>query len=219
MRLHKTKKATGLVLTYKKKDNADDVDGTETHKAPIHSDLAEAIKRLAIHLAVITGYVKVNQVEDIAMPAPELTDQFHVNGYSMGGEEDQGTDGIVISGHRTEGGHATILNTPFRKFGENPASRYAFMDDLVACVNVIEDEIAQYLNGEKRGTPTQPELFEKPETATKMQIAPEVVDDRLAMPDAMARVAEMDNEPKKKTGTRKRVQQTAETPSGEAVVE
>lgn len=216
VRLHKTKKGNGLVLTYKKKDNSDDVDGTETHKAPIHKDCQDAIDALAIHLAVLTGYVNASKVEDIAEPAYELSDKFHINGYSLGGDADQGTDGVVISGHRTEGGHATILNSPFRKFDEAPTSRYTFMDDLRARVNVIESEIAQYLDGTKRGAPLQPELPYQDEKVTNMQIA-EPIDPRNADPEAMARVAAMDNEPKNKRGGKKKVQQTADTPSGEAV--
>lgn len=228
VRLHKTKKGNGLVLTYKKKENEDPVDGVETHKAPIHQDLQQAIDALAIHLACMTFYVKGSQVEDIAMPAPELSEKFHVNGYSIGGDDDN--PGIVISGHHIgPNGLAVILNTPFRKFNESPASRYEFMDDLVARVNVIEEEVGQYLNGDKRGEAAAPELpFDDKVTKMKVvpptekvteegNLAPDSAKHKYANADAMARIAEDDKASKKKTGTKKRVQQTAANPSGEAV--
>lgn len=201
----KLKNGFGLVLTYEKKSIGDKVDGNEKHDALIHSDLLNGIDSLAIHLAIMTGYVKPAQVEDIAMPSPELSATFHVNGYSLGGNDDN--QGIVVSGHHIVPGSglAVILNTPFRRFDENLATRYPFMDDLQARIRVIESEIEQYLAGTKRGEPIQAEL--------------DLKDPAAADPDAMNRVKDDGAADGKEEKTkRKRVAQSADAPSGEAVV-
>ena len=197
VRLHKTKKGNGLVLTYKRQDPGDDVDGSETHRALIHQDCQAAIDALAIHLAILTFYVKTGEVQDIAAPEPELSEKFHVNGYSIGGDDDN--PGIVISGHHNGPNNlAVILNSPFRKFDENPGTRYEFMDDLQARVRVIESEIESYLNGDKRGTAAAPELpFNSGEKVTEEgNLAPSDSKHKYANKDAMARVG-ADEKPKR----------------------
>lgn len=162
VRLHKTKKGNGLVLTYEKQEGDETFDVIETHKAIIHKDLQAALDVLAIHLAVSCNYVKARQVKDIASGERELAEKFHINGYSIGGDDEN--PGIMILGHHTcPDGLAVILNSPFRKIDVAPESRYTFMDDLVARVEVIESEINQYLDGSKRGESTQGTLDLKDE--------------------------------------------------------
>lgn len=221
VRLHKTKKGNGIVLTYKRKDNGDDVDGSETHKALIHQDLQAGIDSLAIHLAILTFYVKTGQVEDIARPDPALSETFHVNGYSIGGDDDN--PGITITGHHNGPNNlAVILNTPFRKFDESPVTRYEFMDDLQARVRVIESEIESYLNGDKRGQPVQPEIpypdeKKKGKKVTEEgNLAPESAKHKYADADAMARIADDDKAEKKKGRGKKKA---SEQPAEEEVVQ
>ncbi len=150
-------------------------------------------------------------MEDIAAPDPELSKGFFVSQFSIGGDEAQGSDGITLSGRKIlTGGKPFNYNTPFYRFNEGEASRYTYMDDVVAAVNYLEAEIIAYKKGEKRGTPVQGELDLK----TK--------DPAAADPEAMARVADMDKEdkPKKeKAKSVKKVAQSAEVPSGEVVSE
>lgn len=220
VRLHDTKKGRGLIISSIDTDpNGEEVNNPGAiHKAIIHGNLQSALDALAIHFAIMSGYVKPVQVEDIAMPAPELSESFHVKGYSLGGDEDEGTAGVIISGHKIlPNGLAHNFNTPFYKFEQAPQSRYTFMDDLVAKLNYLDDRIVAYKNGTERGEPIQTALDLK-EPGEKVTAEGNAVSEKdahkYADSDAMGRVAEMGNG--KQKGKRK-VQQSAAAPSGEAV--
>src|SRR3954468_1654574 len=107
-------------------DKGDRAKMSKSLKAPMHDDLKQAFKNIAIHLAIMTGYVATKQVKDIETPKEELTEGFIVTSYSIGGnEEDQG---VVISGHKKlPSGKAVILNTPFERFTQKEETRYIFM--------------------------------------------------------------------------------------------
>lgn len=197
-------------------DKGDRVKASKSLKAPMHDDLKQAFKNLAIHLAVMTGYVSSKQVKDIATPKEEQTEKFHVTSYSIGGtDEDQG---VVISGHhKLPNGKAVILNIPFERFNVKEESRYVFMDDLQERLDRVEVELKAFFDGSKRGQEQQGTLaFGEGEKVTKLVIAePEktgfkkdkdgfvdVTDEYIkapngakiqkADPDAMARVASSD---------------------------
>lgn len=231
LRLVKLKNGNGLELSYEKPGPQGDkvaVAG-EGHTALIHNDLYNAVQALAPHLAMMAFHVKESEVEDIAMPDLAKFKDFTVGSYSISGKEEK--RGIIISGTLRKSGKAHNFNTPFYRFEEPESGRYGFMDDVEAKLRVIESEVAPYLEGTKRGEPIQPELGQGGEPVTKMQIAPptgkvteegnlapESAKHKFADKDAMARVAEMDGDGKKKTGGKKKVQQTAATPSGEVEV-
>lgn len=168
-KLTKIKKGQGLLLSLEEKDRrGDDVNDQKNHHGLIHPDLKAAFNRLRPHLAIMCGYVKSIQVEDIAMPPEELFENFHVHAYSIGGNED--SEGVVISGHYIvpESGLAVTLNTPFRRMEQAPDTRYIFMDDVVAAIRTIEQEVAMFLNGKRGkepGTENQGELELKDEPA------------------------------------------------------
>lgn len=211
-KLNTTKKGTSLVLWYEELLPSGDkvITEKETHSAIIQKEIQEGFDRLALHLAVMVGYVKPGDVEDIAAPDPELSKGFFVSQFSVGGDEGEGTDGITLSGRKIlSNGKAHNFNTPFYRFNEGEASRYTYMDDVIAAVRFLETEIIAYKKGEKRGQPLQGELDLK-------------VDPAAADPEAMKRVAEMDKEekPKKeKAKSVKKVAQSADAPSGEVPVE
>jgi len=230
LRLHKMKNGNGLELSIERSGNVGDkVTCLEIHKAIVHNDLYNAVQALAVHLAIMAFHVKDNEVEDIAMPDPARFKDFSCGSYSISGEEEK--RGIIISGTLRKGGKAHNFNTPFYRFEEPDSGRYAFMGDLEARLRVIETEVIAYLDGVKRGEAIQPELGEGGAPVTKMKIAPDLTDekataegnlvkgkdrDKYANKDAMARVAEMENgDGKKKPSGKKKVQQTAATPSGE----
>lgn len=153
-------------------DKGDRSKNSKSLGAPMHDDLTTAFANLGIHLAILTGYVKSNQVKNIETPKEELTEGFHVTSFSIGGtDEDQG---VVISGHRKlASGKAVILNTPFERFEVKEESRYVYMDDLVDRLDRVKKELADYFSGAKRGAEKQQKLDfgdDKPK-ATKMQIA------------------------------------------------
>lgn len=232
-KLETSKDGKTLVIWCKEvKDGDTVVSPGQSHTAIIQPEIQEQFNRLGIHLAIMGGYLKAGDVEDIAAPDPKLSEGFHVHMFSIGGDETEGTDGVQLSGKKIFGGKAQNFTTPFWRFNEGEASRYTFMDDVIATLANLEAEIIAYKKGEKRGEKKQPEipgLDDKKEKITKMQIVPGEkateegnlvtgkTRDLYADKDAMARVAEMDNEGGvKKGGSKKKVKQTADHPSGEA---
>lgn len=230
MRLVKLKNGNGLELSYEKPGPQGDkiaVTG-ENHTALIHNDLYNAIQALAPHLAMMAFHVKESEVEDIAMPDLAKFKDFTVGSYSINGKEEK--RGLIISGTLRKSGKAHNFNTPFYRFEEPESGRYGYMDDVEAKLFVIESEVVPYLDGTKRGEPIQPELGKGGEPVTKMKIAEDITStdekatpegnlvkgarrDDYANKDAMDRVAEIPVT--KKPGSRKKVKQTAEAPSGE----
>lgn len=212
----------------------------EEFEGLVHNDLVESFNGLAIHLAVLTYYVKAKSVKDIENPAPELTEGFVVRAISYGGDDDD--QGITISGHNKGEGKPVILNSPFRRFEENDATAYKFMNNLVERLDKICDDVRAHMDGTKRGVDPQlgldfPEQKEeKKEKSTKLQILPfEKTQPTLgenftnrskaippADPEAMKRVKEGDIEDakviseikKKPAGRPKKVAQSADNPSG-----
>lgn len=241
--IEKAKLVKGETVDYnytKTDDQGAKSKGSESLKAPVHADLKQAYANLDIHLAIMCGYLKPAKVKDISLPAPELSEGFHVTSFSLGGDEDD--PGVVISGHYLKpDGKPVILNSPFYRLAGSEQSRYIFMDDLQARLERLDTEIRAYVDGTKRGADSQLNLFEEKETVTNIQVAeahkpvfksgiPE------ADPEAMKRVAAMYHEEaevleetpnasklntmlppagKKKTSGKKKVAQSAEAPSGE----
>jgi len=122
-----------------------------------HADLTIAWEALAIHLAVMTGYVKPGDVKNIWKPKPEQVEGFKITSFSLGGDEEK--EGIVLSGHRILWNKkAVILNTPFYRFEEQDATRYQFMDELDEALETLRDEINLFMKGTKRGASKPGEL-------------------------------------------------------------
>jgi hypothetical protein len=235
-KLESSKDGKTLVIWSKEQTNGDTVvSPAQTHTAIIQPEIQEHFNRLAIHLAIMGGYLKAGDVDDIAMPDPKLSEGFHVHMFSIGGDETEGTDGVQLSGKKIFGGKAQNFTTAFWRFHESEASRYVFMDDVIAILTGLEAEIIAYKKGEKRGEKKQTELALDDEKGkgkvTKMQIAEPVNTDekataegnlvkgkerdKYANKDAMDRVKDM---PNGKGNGKKKVVQTAANPSGEAAV-
>lgn len=222
-KLNQTKKGIGLIMSVKEIDDAGETieSPAQTYSAIIQEEIAAGFKRLGLHLAVMAGYVKAGDIEDIALPDAALSENFHCKGFSIGGDEGEGTDGIVLSGSKIlANGKSHNFNTPFYRFNEGEASRYAHMDDLVAIISGLDGEIILYRKGEKRGKPAQQTLeFDGEKATAEGNLASEKDKYKYADKDAMLRVAGDGNLTEgsaKKAGRKKNVKQTAENPSGDA---
>jgi hypothetical protein len=248
--LLKVKDGYGLKVIFKETDSSGDPSRDDKEsRGLIHPDLRAAIDALKVHWGLLTGLIKNDEIGDIILPEHKLLEKIHVNGISIGGDEEENTQGVIVSGHYiTWRAKAQSANTPFERFEGSPEALYIYMDDLKAKIQVLEDEVLKYLSGEKRGTKpageAKPEKeqdkrqvtmdFNQEEPITKMVIAHpdpnEKVSDeakhatagdqyKYANKDAMARVAEDDGKAKKNGSAKKKVKQTAEHPSGEAPAE
>jgi len=183
-------------------DIKSDVD--KTCENPCHLDLKNAVAGLAVHLALLTDYINIKRAGD-----KEEIDKFVVTGYSIGGKEDE--EGIVITGYRkTPSGKTVTLNTPFLRL-EQDDDGYFLISDLTSKIDSIKQEVFLYLDGKKDLTGAQTAMeFPDGEQVTKMQID---------HPDAehASDVIHMNGSEKNK-GTKK-VQQTADNPSGDLIEE
>lgn len=152
-------------------DNGTKSSGSEVFTAPIHPDLKKAFDGLIIHYAIMTGQLPLKSVKDITNYKDELIEGFKVSSYSIGGEN----EGITITGTRLLwNGKAFNSNTPYYLFEESEQNRYTHMDDLVAKLGRVDEELKKYMEGTKRGTDGQLDMFEgqdKKDQVTKMQIA------------------------------------------------
>ncbi len=234
-RLMKVQDGFGLVLAFGATDRAGARQtGDDKFFGLIHSDLRTAWDRLKIHMAMIPGLVPVGAVEDIAKPKMELFDKFFIHAFSIGGDED--AQGITLSGHWiTYRGKALNFHTPFELFETAPEARYVYMDDLIAALLNLKEEIELYLGG-KRGEPAKPKPVEKDpnqlelgledKRRTTVNVLPAEKDEinpggagmklQEADAEAQARVAGMDEKapPKKAAAPKRPARQTAQNRGG-----
>lgn len=124
----------------------------------IHNDLQQSLDNLRIHLALLSELVSYDQVKNITTPKPELIKKFHVNGFSLSGEDDKLR--VVITGtHEVLHGSQT-LNTPTIWLNSKADDAYKFLKDLNAKIARVQQEAISFLDGSKRGTDPQQSLFE-----------------------------------------------------------
>lgn len=124
---------------------------------PAHEDLKTAFSELRVHLGLMCGFISRKQLKDIRAYTEESISTFSVHGISI--RNKGGNEGVTIIGaNKPELGGRVGLNTPFTRFDEVEETRYRYMDDLLEKLEVIKDEVLQYVNGTKVGEAPQPEL-------------------------------------------------------------
>ncbi len=235
VKLAKVKDGEGLeVVLLKKGPDGSPISASETHKALVTPGLKKAFDKLAIHYAILMGYVKIAQIVSIEKAPPEFTEGFHVHGYSYGNNEEN--PGITITANYDVPGvgGSTTGNTPYKLFDVDPEKRYAYMDELIEALQECDKRVEKYLMGEEIGNPAQQSLDfsggggDKVTSAKIIDPNEKVTDEgnlasaadehKYANKDAMARVAEMGSgsaeQPPEKKKRVKKVAQSAEVPSG-----
>lgn len=130
---------------------------THFGKAVAHDDLINALKELAPHYALITGYAHFTKGLRLETLKAGV-DNFKVSGYTIGGKEEN--QGIVITGHVIVAfsGKACIVNSPFTMFDEGDETKYKFIDALAEVVEKISDESKLYIVDRKFKPEAQQEL-------------------------------------------------------------
>jgi hypothetical protein len=183
----------------------------EEHRDAPHEDFKKSFADLAVHAAIIAEFIPADEISDISAPEHQQLKNFTVTGITIHGED----EGVNITAMKTlKNGKMMLFNCPLVRYEDNSENAYTFTDDLVDKVEAAKTEAKKYLDG-KFAEDAQTEIqFPADEKITHMQILPP--EKPLfpgipnADPDAMQRVKA---EPIKKGG-KKRVRQTAETPSG-----
>lgn len=165
-----------------------------------HPDLINAVQALKPHLAILCGQIKPSEANKADL------DSFKVNGYHIGGKEED--EGIKIVGGMTGPYGYVPLNTPFLRL-ESQDSTYSLLADLKEKVAVIDSEAASFMNGEKLA---QPSMFpEERDKVKKIVIAkPEGDEEKSPFTDG----PKLEPTPPAK-GRGRKVAQSAEVPSGD----
>lgn len=194
------KKGESVVIGYKESAMVKSDDEKTCHD-PVHPDFYDAVQKLRPHLAMRTSLIKQSQIGD-----EKEMENYEITGYSIGGKE--GQEGIIITGMRkNDDGQWYTLNSPFTRISSEEGKGYILLGQLMSDIEGIEGEVAEYLF---KGKKKQPSLFngEEKEKVTNIQVAEPMTEqekfnqkmqggngsDLYANPEAMKRVAEMDDE-------------------------
>lgn len=136
------------------RDDGKNPEITHIGKGIAHDDFINAVKELAPHYALISGYASFTKGLKLDTLKGGV-DNFKVSGYSIGGKEEN--QGITITGHVIVAfsGKACIVNSPFTMFDEGDETKYKFIDQLAEVVENIAMEARLYLEGKFKPEPQQ----------------------------------------------------------------
>src|SRR5690349_15447710 len=92
-------KENRLKVSYKKTEGENSAPVEEgPFTGIVHPDLIDAMGRLSVHLAIMTGQLSFEEFADIETPEHENLKLFTAKSFSQSGEE--GKEAIIISGNR-----------------------------------------------------------------------------------------------------------------------
>lgn len=137
-------------------------------KSFIHPDLRQALDNLKIHLALLSDLVGYDQVKTISTPKADLIKNFHINGFSLTGEDDKLR--VVITGTHDVLHGSQTLNTPTIWLNSKADDAYKHLKDLKAKIERVQTEAISFLDGTKRGTDPQQSLFDSNNGVQKAEV-------------------------------------------------
>lgn len=115
----------------------------------VHDDLIAAFENLKVHMVKACDFKKselisAETIEDFDI---NLLSDYHIKGFSIGGEDEN--EGVVLIGSR-EFASGKVLNiiTPFIRFADE-VDPYEFASELADAVNAAVYEVEQYLFEDK----------------------------------------------------------------------
>lgn len=127
--------------------------GELTKHAMVHPNLQRELDRLAVHWGMVVGFIQPKVVKNVAKPDAWLVDKIRVYGFSWFGG-DEGNDGLqIMATLTTPGGYSVSFPTPSQALKRNavPETRYAYMDEVLAIMEKVEERVDAYLDGTERG--------------------------------------------------------------------
>jgi hypothetical protein len=182
-----------------------------------HSEFTKAVKRLNHHIAVLTDKITVDNFENDT----EIDEIIIARGYSLSGAETELR--ITLKGYqKTRRGGTFQINTPVLYLEQEDEDKaYFLVDDLKEKVKRIELEARQYIfEGKCYEDPqlslNMPDVPDSIKKVTKAQVLPPAPP--TTMEGAVGNVVDQMNGEigKGKKGTKKKVPQSQQHPSGEA---
>ena len=115
----------------------------------IHSDLREAFNKLKLHLVVLCEQPEAEKVTKLSFSSPgyhETLSNYIITGYSH--DSDDGVDGVTIFGEKLlQSGKVVDL----RIFTTLSEEAYKYAEELKIDILSCDEEVDQYLFGEKWG--------------------------------------------------------------------
>jgi hypothetical protein len=109
----------------------------------IHDDLQISIEKLNCFIADIDG--AFNHVEKpntlFALESHEFTSEYHASGIKIVGTDEN--EGYILLGDKWVSHGSISLETP----KITKASNYIFFDELKSAIDLVRDEVIEYMNG------------------------------------------------------------------------
>lgn len=119
--------------------------------APIHEDLAEALQALVPHFALVTEMKKKQDVAkaiDLKSLPEALLNKYRVTGLAI--DENKGDISFTITGYKVLASSKTVsFSTPKIRVSASEDDRYEFLDQLMQSVEVLKEEVLEYMDGKE----------------------------------------------------------------------
>lgn len=119
--------------------------------APIHEDLADAFQGLVPHFVLVTEMKKKSDVVkaiDLKSIPEKLIEKYRVTGVQI--DDNKGDISYTITGYKIlNTGKVVSFPTPKIRVSENEDTRYEFIDKLTDAIEVIKDEVLEYMDGKE----------------------------------------------------------------------
>lgn len=115
----------------------------------VHFDLKEAFNRLKLHLVVLCEQPEAEKITKESFSSPGFADtiqNYYVTGYCN--DSVDGISGVTINGTKMLQSGKTVDLKIFVPFGDES---YPYADELLIDSNACDEEVVQYLFGEKWG--------------------------------------------------------------------
>lgn len=140
-----------LEFSYEKKQEVRNDEVKQSSDLPMHEDCKQAFVNLLPHFILICEQEKASKrmknfvYEGVEDAHDELLQNYELTSFKIGGTGDG--EGVTLTGKRFLTTSKTLnLNTPFLRFDDED---YKFGTELVEVLEVLKNEVFQYMTGNK----------------------------------------------------------------------
>ncbi|MGG5486282.1 hypothetical protein [Gaetbulibacter sp. PBL-D1] len=151
--IHKAEIGSGIFLKwdYTQTDGLRKTKIKASADAPIHDDLRQAFEALVPHFVLITEMKKKQDVVkaiDLKSIPEALLKKYKVTGVQI--DDNKGDVSYTISGYKIlNTGKTVSFPTPKIRETASEDDKYEFLDKLIEQVEVIKDEVLEYMDGKE----------------------------------------------------------------------
>lgn len=147
----KIKNELFLEFSYEKKQEIKNDEVKQSSDLPMHEDCKQAFLNLLPHFILINEQEKASKsmksfiYEGVEDKGEELLKNYELTAFKVGGTGEG--EGVTLTGKRfLTTGKTLNLNTPFLRFDDED---YKFGTELVETLEVLKNEVYQYMTGNK----------------------------------------------------------------------